>query len=300
MNKNPLVSIITPLYNMEMYIEKTIESVLLQDYDNIEYIVINDGSTDNAKKLLEKYQDRVNIIHQQNIGQARTLNKGWKICKGDYIGYLSADDLLKKNAISSLVDKIKDTNYIVVYPDFDLIDANDRHIRNIETEDFNLERLAIDLVCQPGPGALFQKQIFESLGGWNENLSHVADFEFWLRAAKHGGFLRVPEILASFRIHEGSGSVKQIPKIKSNEIVEVMKEYWGDLEESRPRSRALSSAKIISARSHAQSGRYFDALKNWGGAIVNSPKKGLSSAAFRSMASGFFRRVFYRIRNKIR
>jgi glycosyltransferase involved in cell wall biosynthesis len=301
MNQNPLVSIVTPVYNMDYYIEETIESVLSQDYKKIEYFIINDGSSDDTQKILEKYKGKygLNIMHQKNMGQARTLNRGWMLSKGDYIGYLSADDLLKKNAISNLVDKIKNTNLSVVYPDFELIDANSRYIRTVRTEDFNFNRLTLDLVCQPGPGALFQKKIFDALGGWNETLLHVADFEFWLRVAKVGDFSRVPEVLASFRIHEGSGSVKKVSKDKSDEIVKVMQNYWAG-SKAETQKISLATAKIISARSHAQSGRYANALHSWLQGIIYSPKKGLSYAALKLIFSGLIRRMFYRLNNIIK
>lgn len=299
MNKNPLVSIITPTYNMGNYLEETILSVLSQDYERIEYIVIDDGSEDNTSEILDKFRGRIRIEKQLNVGQAKTLNRGWKISKGDFIGYLSADDLLKKNAVSSLVNNINNTNYVVVYPDFELIDSTGRHIRTLKTEDFNISRLTVDLVCQPGPGALFQKRIFDNLGGWNENLSYVADFEFWLRACKYGEFLRVPETLASFRIHDGSGSFKAVSKNKSDEIVKVIENYWRG-SDSKARNTSLSNAKIISAKSHAQSGRYFKALNAWAGAIVISAEKGLSFRAFRSIISGLSRKIFYRIINTIK
>ena len=296
---NPLVSIVTPTYNMGNYIDKTIESVLSQDYKNIEYIIINDGSIDNTKELLDKYNNKINIIHQENIGQSRTLNRGWMISRGEYIGYLSADDLIKSNAVSSLINRIRNTDYVVAYPDFELIDSNGRHIRNIETEDFNLNRLTIDLVCQPGPGALFHRKIFESLGGWREDLSQVADFEFWLRAAKFGNFLRVPEVLASFRIHGGSGSFRKVRENNSDEIVRVMDLYWSG-SNSDVKNMSLGCAKIISARSHAQSGRYANALKAWVQATAYSPKKALSYSTLRFIILGLSRRMFFRLRNKIK
>ena len=293
MNKNPLVSIITPTYNMGNYLEETILSVLSQDYERIEYIVIDDGSSDNTSEILDKFRGKIRIEKQLNVGQAKTLNRGWKISKGDFIGYLSADDLLRPNAVSSLINKIKNTDYLVVYPDFELIDAAGKHIRNIRVEEFCKDRLIVDLICQPGPGTLFRREIFEVLGGWNERLNHVADFEFWLRVSRLGEFLRNPEILASFRIHEGSGSLMQVSSNKSNEIMVVVENFWG-IHFSNKRSRAFANAKVISARSHAQSGRYGEALKIWASAIIDSPGCAIRPSALRSIISGFSRRLIYK------
>ena len=97
------VSIVIPAYNHGRYLAEAIDSVLEQDYSNIELIVLNDGSTDSTGMVLDRYGDKFFWQTQENIGQAKTLNKGWSIAKGDILSYLSADDVLEKDAVSTSI-----------------------------------------------------------------------------------------------------------------------------------------------------------------------------------------------------
>ena len=105
---DPIVSVITPVFNQECYVESSVMSVLEQDYPYIEYIVIDDGSTDNSLSLLKqiarRYPDRLTVLSQPNRGQASTLNRGWHLASGKYLSYLSSDDLLDKSALMRLVE----------------------------------------------------------------------------------------------------------------------------------------------------------------------------------------------------
>ena len=105
--KLPLVSIVTPTFNQASFLEQTINSILSQDYPFIEYIVINDGSTDETAYILEKYKNRLKFVNQKNLGQVSALNYGWSLCNGDILGYISSDDLLDNNAISPTQNWIK-------------------------------------------------------------------------------------------------------------------------------------------------------------------------------------------------
>src|SRR5439155_19151445 len=113
-NALPLVSIVTPAYNQAEYLPETIESVLAQDYPNIEYIVLDDGSTDDTSKVLERYTGRLRWERHENIGQSRSLNKGWSMSRGDLLGYISSDDRLKKDCISRLVAALQAQREAVV------------------------------------------------------------------------------------------------------------------------------------------------------------------------------------------
>src|SRR6185436_16378340 len=124
---SPLVSIVTPTYNQAEFLAATLDSMLGQDYPNIEYIVLDDGSTDNTPEVLARYNGRVNWERQANMGQSRTLNKAWAQARGEYLGYLSSDDLLLPHAISTLVKTLQSQpDAVVAYCDFDLIDGNGR------------------------------------------------------------------------------------------------------------------------------------------------------------------------------
>lgn len=297
MENLPLVSIVTPAYNQAEYLAETIESVLAQDYPNIEYIVLDDGSTDSTPEVLSRYGGRFRWERHDNMGQARTLNKGWAMSRGELIGYLSSDDLLMPDAISRLVETLVTApDAVVAYGDFDLIDAHSHHLRTIQAEDFDLRRLTVDLVCQPGAGALFRRTVFEQTGGWQPHLHHVPDFDFWLRVAHYGRFVRVSHVLAAYRVHDGSSSFRPVSGARSMEIVHAVDAYWASANASTEQRSAMASAYTLAARSHAQSGRFGAALHCAAVAIKFNWHLVLRPRFWRSMFAGMLRRLVYRLR----
>lgn len=293
----PKVSIITPAYNQADYLVETIESVLGQTYQNIEYIVINDGSTDDTARVVNRYDGRIHYIYQSNIGQAATINKGWSIAKGQYIGYLSADDRLKPMAVESLVNILLEKPSIdVVYPDFDLIDANGSFISTCATEEYNYENLIGDLLCYPGPGALLRRKVFERYGGWDVSLKQVPDFDYWLKIARKDNFARLPKVMADYRVHQGSASFQVISYDRSIEILRVVKRYWSERSIASfvyLKNKSLSKAYLLVTKNHFQSSRYLNAIESLIMSLKAHPKSFLSIVAWRIVLSGVFRRFYY-------
>ena len=158
MSRNPLVSIVIPAYNLGRYLGEAIESVLSQEYKNIELIVLDDGSTDNTRSVLDKYAGRIYAETQPNIGQAKTLNKGWRMSKGDILGFISADDALLPGAVTkSVACFAAHAEAVLTYCDFKLIDADSRPIRRVRTPEFNYDEMLVEVICPPGPGAFFRR-----------------------------------------------------------------------------------------------------------------------------------------------
>lgn len=295
MKNLPLVTIVTPAYNQAEYLAETIESVLAQDYPNLEYIVLDDGSTDHTLEVLRGYDGRIRYERQENMGQAKTLNRGWGMGHGSLLGYLSSDDRLAPNAISQLVNAlVSRPDAAVAYGDFELIDANGRSFRKVRTEDFEEKRLCVDLVCQPGPGALFKRGIFDITGGWSGKLRQVPDFEFWLRVSQFGTFIRVPEFLAQYRVHEESASFRPISMERANEIVYVTRQRW-DGSACADAATALGNAFLISARHHIQSGRIKEAALALQSALRSNTNLIFSLFAWRIVIRSLMRRLYYRI-----
>src|ERR1035438_3997655 len=134
----PLVSIVIPAYNYSGYLREAIESVLAQTYRNIELIVIDDGSTDDTRRVLEGYGDRFYWESQENMGQSRTLNKGWGMAKGEILAYLSADDALMPHAVAKSVECLQQNpDAVLSYCNTNFIDLRSRVIRGVTAPEYS-------------------------------------------------------------------------------------------------------------------------------------------------------------------
>ena len=265
-NSSALVSIVIPVYNGEDYISSAIESVLQQDYPNLELIVLDDGSTDGTQIILKRYNDRFYWETHPNMGQANTLNKGWAMARGEILSYLSADDLLTTQAVSRSIHYLNNhPDAVMTYCDFNLIDPDSNIIRRARPPDFDYKDMVVNIDCPPGPGVFFRRHAFESAGGWNSNYRQMPDYEYWLRLGLFGKFVHIPEVLASFRIHDESQSFAKGDSQKSDEPIRIISEYFSkqsDIPVSilDNQSEAFANAHLVSFQLHWRSGRYRDGI----------------------------------------
>jgi glycosyltransferase involved in cell wall biosynthesis len=295
----PLVTIVTPTYNQAEYLGETIESVLAQDYPNIEYIVIDDGSTDRTRDVLKRYDGRIRWESQENMGQAATLNRGWAMGAGEIIGYLSSDDLLKPSAVSEAVRSLRgEPDLALAYPDFELVDPTGRHVRIMRSPEFDYKNMIVDLICYPGPGAFFPKDLFCATGGWDSRLRQVPDLEFWIRLAQHGRFKRVPMVLASARIHQTSQSFRAVSPERAMEPVASIQRLLRDgrirLERKSWATAAMGAARILSFRLLWRSGHYAPAVRNLFMAVNARPALMVRPKFWRIAAATLVGKAFYR------
>lgn len=296
----PKVSIVTPAYNQGEYLAAAMRSVLTQDYANLEYLVIDDGSSDDslavAQAVAAEFPGRVTVRTQANAGQAETLNRGWAACGGEILGYLSSDDVLLPGAVSRLVARLQQRPDVsLVYADFWLIDPAGKRLRQVQAPEFDRCAMLENLVCAPGVGALFRREVFDATGGWDSRRRQVPDFEFWLRVAERGDFLRVPACLSEYRIHEGSASYRVMPVARAEEIVAVIRGHWDSRPQTSPAlaRRSVARALSLSGKNHAQSGRPWQSLRNYLRAFSLRPGLLLELGMWRQIAVGFLRRAYF-------
>lgn len=289
-NSGVKVTIITPTYNRSDLIEETIISVLNQSYKNLEYIVIDDGSTDNTRDIVHKYKDKLKYIYKENKGQAAALNYGFEIAKGEYIGYLSSDDLLHVDAIKELVQALDESKeFVLTYCDWSLINQNSKFIRKMTGIDYSEKYLYENLECAVGPGSLFRKEVLEKIGGWDTNLRQIPDFEFFLRLAKLGNFKRVPQNLSNFRIHDYSLSSYSDPE-SADEIINIDKDNFPPHISKR---KSNSFGFLISYKYHMQSGRIFTAFNRVFKSLKEHPKIIFNTKFYRMLVSGILKNFAY-------
>jgi len=201
--KNIRVSIITPCFNSESTIERTMKSVLEQDYENLEYLIIDGGSTDRTLKLVEKYEPlfggRMKVISEPDNGIYDAMNKGIKNASGELIGIINSDDCYEPNAVETVVSAMVTNKYQILYGMMRIIKAG------VETKVTmpKHENLAEEMIAHPT--CFVTKKVYTDFGMFDTKYRSCADHDFMLRMREHPevSFVPVYKILASFT--EGTG-----------------------------------------------------------------------------------------------
>jgi glycosyltransferase involved in cell wall biosynthesis len=212
-----LVSVIIPAYNAAKTIEKTIQSVLDQDYPSIEIIVVNDGSTDTTEDILKKYSSKIRYLYQANAGVSTARNNAYSHAKGAYIQYLDADDLLAPSKITTQVKLLEEQNADVAYGDWVKFTETEHVYKELELVSREMQaREEIELFTDfwvPLAALLYKRSITDKIGNWNTKLPIIQDARYALDAALHKAkFLYTPGVMAYYRVHD-SGSLSTKNKL---------------------------------------------------------------------------------------
>jgi glycosyltransferase involved in cell wall biosynthesis len=208
----PLVTIVVPAYNRAGgLLEETLDSILGQDYPNLEVLALDDGSTDQTPQVLERYAaahpDRLVWQRHENMGQARTLNRGFELARGELIGYLNSDDLFLPGAIAQLAARlVADPDAALVYPGYRIIDEDGEAVADMVPPEYTVAEAVRLHNCIVNVGAIFRRRVVERIGGWDPSFIYLADFDWCVRAYSVGHFIRDPEVSACWRNHPGSAN----------------------------------------------------------------------------------------------
>jgi glycosyltransferase involved in cell wall biosynthesis len=291
MSSPSLVTLVTPTYNQAGYLPETLDSVLAQTHPALEYIVIDDGSRDETPEVMARYAGRLTALRHDNMGQAATLNKGWAMARGRYIGYLSSDDLLLPHAVERLAGVLDARPDVVcVFPDSDLIDARSQIIRRAVCRPFDLEDTVVQQECYIGPGALFRREAFETVGGWRPELRLAPDREFWMRLAALGRIEFLQESLALYRTHPESTSFTAASEAASQEYLRVLDEFYARPSVSdsllRRKGEAYARASLLLARNALWRGEFGSALRRYRQACRQHPLARAPGTLWRLLRQG--------------
>lgn len=208
------VSVIIPCFNAARWISETIESVLAQRINNIEIIVVDDGSTDDSAAIVEGKFPGAKLIRTNNRGPSSARNTGTAAASGEFIQYLDADDLLANEKLNIQIEKLNRIGADIAYGAWQMLvrQANGEFV-NGEVITRKIHNPAIDLLTGKGWNAihayLYRRSILEKFGGWDESLPVIQDAKFTLDCALNGGTFAFCEgIMAYYRLH-GSDSVSR-------------------------------------------------------------------------------------------
>ena len=241
------VSVVIPAYNAERFISDAIESVLSQTHQNVECIVVDDGSTDATKTVVEKFGNRVNYLYQNNSERSAARNFGISASSGDYISFLDADDSIAPKKIETQVQFLLENN------DFDVVYSDTLHFKDFpERKFYHVKRpcpsgdilsvLAFRNVFTVN-SPLIGRPVLEKSGGFDPYLSFNEDWDFWLRLSLAGAkFGYLDETLSYCRTHQQNTSQQRLRMYESK--YEIIKKLTSEFS-SEFRVRGIKTAEVV-------------------------------------------------------
>jgi glycosyltransferase involved in cell wall biosynthesis len=216
------VSIVTVSFNQAQFLERALLSVITQDYPDIEYIVVDPGSTDGSRDILERYRSRISkLILRPDRGAADGLNRGFANATGEIFGFLNSADVLLPGAVSSAVRYLETHGDIdVVTGHCNLIGPDDRFLRRVYSDRMSINRFLYGAVSLIQPSTFFRKRLFDQVGGFSVENKATWDGELFLDMARAGGkFAVTHQFWSEYRIHLQSitGSKSSIYSIRQHQ-----------------------------------------------------------------------------------
>jgi glycosyltransferase involved in cell wall biosynthesis len=201
--------VVTPSFNQAKFLERTILSVLNQDYPRVEYIIVDGGSTDGSRAIMEKYAPRIAWwVSEPDAGQTDAINRGFAHAHGDILAWLNSDDTWLPGTVSSAVDAFSsDPELGLVYGAANYVGADDRIIGQFPAAQTNYRRLRQGYVHIPQQAAFFRADMWRQVGPLDPSIYFAMDFDLWLRIAQRAPVQFIPETWANFRLHDEAKTI---------------------------------------------------------------------------------------------
>ena len=225
----PRISVVTPSYNQGAFIEETIRSVLLQGYPNLEYFIMDGGSTDNTVEVIRKYEPWLSgWVSEKDRGQAHAVNKGWSRSSGPILGWLNSDDLYAPQALHAAARAWRCSGQPrMVYGDALSVDVDLRPRGQKKVQDYSLSTMLLGR-CMAQPAVFISADLFADIGPLDESLWYALDFEYFLRAwlqPEATSFCHVPQVLAYSRTHPATKCATG-GRCHVQENINVLRNMW--------------------------------------------------------------------------
>jgi glycosyltransferase involved in cell wall biosynthesis len=246
-NNNPILSIVTPSYNQERFIDETIKSVISQEGDfNIDYIIVDGKSTDGSVEIIKKYDTLLKQgkwpvkckginyrwVSEPDDGQSDAIAKGFRMAEGDVLAWLNSDDVYIGGALQKVVNFFRShTDAVFVYGNTYFIDEDGKVIGEAVAEPFDLIKMAVRTLFSQ-QSTFIKKGAFIDSGGLDTSLRYVMDYDLWVRMAKKYKLDYMPEFLALFRLQEKSKTVssQEACAFSREYLMNIRKHYdWAPL-----------------------------------------------------------------------
>lgn len=260
--ERPLVSVVVACYNHEKYVQECIKSIIDQEYENIELIIIDDGSKDNSVQLIQDLvidceRRFVNFVfrHRSNQGLCATLNEALELCKGVFLVPFASDDVMYKDRIQKQVLEFnrkfkQDSNLVAIYSGVEYVDGSSERleIRYGSNRFCGFREVILRTEFLPSPTFMVLREKLRSVGGYNANYS-IEDFYIRLKLTDRGGkFYVMKEPLVKYRRHDDNLSKK------SDKIWHGVKDILDDYKDRKIYRRALSKSMMVQAHDYQASG----------------------------------------------
>jgi glycosyltransferase involved in cell wall biosynthesis len=209
-NHRPLVSIVTPSFNQAAFLEETILSVLNQDYEHLEYIIVDGGSTDGSLEIIQKYADRLAWwVSEPDRGQTDAINKGFARSKGEIFAWINSDDTYLEGAVAEAEAYLTANPDVgAVYGDANLIDENGVVIGKFPARQTNYQQLMRGYVHIPQQATFFRGDLWKKVGPLDPSFFFAMDYDLWVRLSKEAPLVYHPRCWANFRLHGDAKSVE--------------------------------------------------------------------------------------------
>jgi|WetSurMetagenome_2_1015567.scaffolds.fasta_scaffold51825_3 glycosyltransferase involved in cell wall biosynthesis len=234
-NENDLVSVVIPVYNCERFVAEAIESVLCQTYRPLEIIVVDDGSNDSSLKIIEKYNNHVEIVSQQNSGVSVARNKGIHQAKGEYIAFLDGDDVWLPNKIEKQIEVLKRYDEVILVSSLgDCINENGNQSNfepKYQMKNFNEPAdLSHELLMNGNPvwtsSVVVRKEVLMNTDLFDAQQRRSQDYDMWIRLSEKGLFYIFQEKLGKYRVLKTSQTFRDIRKEYEAQIDVIKKNSW--------------------------------------------------------------------------
>ncbi len=207
----PVVSVVMPVFNGSEYLSLAVESILAQSFSDLEFLIVDDGSTDDSLEILRRYESqdsRIKIISRENTGMPRALNEGISLARGPFVARMDADDIAEPSRILKQVHYLQGhrecvavgSALVFIDPDGEILAEQ----KTPESHEELLERLWQGDSALPHPTAMIRRDVLSAVGGYREAFAIAQDLDLWLRLSEIGRLANLPQALLRYRLHAAS------------------------------------------------------------------------------------------------